>query len=153
MALWKTASAPSCAQSSGRVERMSGAVNNHALALLVHGGLPARFWSFAVVHAPKIKLKQDAPVFGALFGIKKPDPDKIPAFESKSGVCLGVDSSVDWAHVLIDSPQSLRIVKSRLAVLSMCSAQHGQSACRPMRRRQCGCQARARSESLRLMSW
>ena len=128
MGLWKTKSAPYCKQSSGKVERMVQTLKHHATALLIHAGLPARFWSYAVVHACyllraaalSIKSPKDAPVFGALVAIKRPNVDKLPSFVEKTnqGIYLGVDESyIDGANVLIDTPRGLKVVKSRLPVL------------------------------------
>ena len=127
MGLWKTKSVPYCKQSSGKVERAIQTIKHQSTSLLLHGGLPAIFWTFAVQHAVyvlraaalEIPCPKDAPIFGSLVAVKKPHSD---AFESRveQGIYLGADDSfVDGANVLVqrDGEGGMKIIKSRLPVL------------------------------------
>ena len=127
MGLWKTKSVPYCKQSSGKVERAIQTIKHQSTSLLLHGGLPAIFWTFAVQHAVyvlraaalEIPCPKDARIFGSLVAVKKPHSE---AFESRveQGIYLGADDSfVDGANVLVqrDGEGGMKIIKSRLPVL------------------------------------
>ena len=120
--LWKTHSAAHEPEASGKAERQVQAIKEAATSLLLHADMPRSFWSYAVKqaayelrsHALGIERPVGTPAFGDVVGVRIQGAEPFAAC-IREGVYLCVEESAqDASQVLIDGPQGLCFVTTRL---------------------------------------